>query len=189
MAALNTLSDIDLLSLIKEGNVAAFDVLYHRYWKKLLHFSVQKTGDFMEAENLVQDVFIALWNRRETLELRGSLSAYLTVSAKYRIINWLDRQRGIRLYGEDGELVFDPLDNTTQEFLELSYLREHLETLVNDLPEQAQLVFRLSHDQGYSHREIAEELDMSEKAVNAHLVRTRKNLRLRLSSFLHSWLL
>ncbi len=187
--ALNVLSDAELLDLLRDGDRTAFDQLYHRYWKKLLHFGVQKTGDFMEAENIVQDVFVALWNRRDRLEVRGSLSAYLTVSVKYRVINWLDRQRSIRLYGEDGALAFDPLDNTTQEILELSNLREHLELLVNELPEQAQLVFRLSHDHGYSHREIAEELDMSEKAVNAHLVRSRKRLRTSLGSFLHSWLL
>jgi len=189
MAALNDLSDIELLNLLREDDRMAFDQIYSRYWKKLLHFAVQKTGDFMEAENLVQDVFVSLWHRRNAIELRGSLSAYLTVSVKYRIINWLDRKRSIRLYGENNELIFDPLDHSTQEHLELSQLKEHLEILVNELPAQAQLIFRLSHHQGLSHREIADELEISEKAVNAHLVRTRKNLRLRLGSFLNSWLL
>ncbi|HEY4196242.1 MAG TPA: RNA polymerase sigma-70 factor [Mucilaginibacter sp.] len=188
MAALNALSDAELLNLLREGDRMAFDQLYNRYWRKLLHFAVQKTDDFMEAENLVQDVFVALWHRRESIEVRGSLSAYLTVSVKYRIINWLDRKRSIRLYGEDNSPIFDPLDNSTQEHLELSQLKEQLEMLVNELPKQAQLIFRLSHT-GMSHREIAEELEISEKAVNAHLVRTRKNLRLRMGSFLHSWLL
>lgn len=189
MSILHSPSDVELLALMRDGDRAAFTEIYHRYWKKLLHFAVQKTGDFMEAENLVQDVFVALWNRRETIELRGSFASYLTVSVKYRVINWLVRQRSISLYGEDNKLAFDPLDNATQETLELSQLKDQLDKLVNKLPTQAQLIFRLSHDKGYTHREIAEELEMSEKAVNAHLVRSRKNLRLRLGSFLNSWLL
>lgn len=187
--ASKVLTDAELLALLRDGNRVAFDVLYERYWKKLLYFAVQKTGDFMEAENLVQDVFVALWKRRENLELRGSFSAYLTVSVKYRIINWLDQQRSVRLYNEAGELAFDPLDNSTADYLEFSQVREQLERLVNELPERARLIFKMSHEEGYSHREIAEELQITEKAVNADLVRTRKTLRLRLGSFLHSWLL
>jgi len=189
MSAVLSPTDVELLALLREGNRNAFTAIYKRYWKKLLHFAVQKTGDFMEAENLVQDVFVALWNRRESLDVRGSFAAYLTISVKYRVINWLDRQRSISLYGEDNTLAFDPLDNATQEALDASHLRDQLEKLVNELPAQAQLIFRLSHDKGYSHREIAEELDMTEKAVNAHLVRSRKNLRMRLGSFLSVWLL
>lgn len=186
---MSTMTDTELLGLLRSGDRLAFTAIYKRYWKKLLHAAVQKTGDFMEAENLVQDVFVSLWNRRESIELRGSFAAYLSVSVKYRVINWLDRQRSISLYGADNQLAFDPLDNATQEYLDLSHLRDRLELLVNELPARAQLVFRLSHEQGYSHREIADELDMSEKAVNAHLVRSRKSLRLRLGSFLNAWLL
>lgn len=185
----SVLSDAELLDLVRKGDRAAFDQLYYRYWKKLLHFAVQKTDDFMEAENLVQDVFVSLWQRRESIELRGSLAAYLTVSVKYRVINWLDRKRSVRLYGENDELLHDPIDLSTLQYLEHSQLKAQLELLVNELPQQAQLVFRLSQNEGLSHREIAEELDISEKAVNAHLVRSRKALRLRLGSFLHSWLL
>jgi len=189
MASFNALSDAELIVFLSNSDQAAFDEIYRRYWKKLLHFAVQKTGDFMEAENLVQDVFVALWNRRESLELRNSLTAYLTVSVKYRVINWLDKQRSIRLYAEDGALAFDPLDNATQEYLDFAQLKAQLDLLINELPERAQLIFKLSHEQGYSHREIADTMDMSEKAVNAQLVRTRKDLRLKLGSFLNSFLL
>jgi DNA-directed RNA polymerase specialized sigma24 family protein len=65
VSALPTFDDSELLALLKEGNASAFDILYNRYWDRVLNLAYRKTGDLMEAENIIQDVFVSLWKRRK----------------------------------------------------------------------------------------------------------------------------
>jgi len=181
-------SDAELLDLLRDGDHAAFHQIYKRYWRKLFHLALQKTGVAAEAEHMVQDIFAALWERRETLVITRDLGGYLYVCVKYRVFKFLARPQTSGLYDEAGEPLLDVIDETTQHYLDFAPLRDRLEAFMGELPEHARLIFQLHRD-GYSHREIAEEMDMSEKAVNAQLVRTRKSLRTALGSFLHTVLL
>ncbi len=178
------LSDHELLDLIAEGKEHAFNELFNRYWDKLLQTAVHKVEDVMEAENIVQDVFVSLWKRRKDLQIKGSFSHYLLVSVKYRVIKTLNRQRTQRLYLEGEHAYTDLLDDSTQQYLDFMELRQRLEKLIGDLPEKARLIYRMNKDEGMSYREIAEELNITEKAVDAHLVRTKKILRSGLYHFL-----
>lgn len=189
MADYKACSDQELLALLKDGDGAAFESLYERYWERLLYFANQKTADRMEAENLVQDVFVSLWNRRTQLQITSDFSHYLIVSVKYRVIRLLEQQRTQRLHKDQTLASFDILDNSTQEYLDLEELRQRLEMLLGDLPEKPALIFRLSREEGLSHKEIASQLDISERAVNDSLVKTKKSLIVSLKSFLHSYLL
>jgi RNA polymerase sigma-70 factor (family 1) len=181
-------TDGKLFELMAQGDHVAFGTIYNRYWKRLLHYALQKTGDSMEAENMVQDVFVSLWKRRAELTFSGDLSRYLTVSVKYRVIKLFHKQHVRRLY-EDELLAGDLLDDSTREYLDLAELQKQLEHLVNALPKKAQLIYRMNKESDMSHREIADQLDMNEKAVNTQLVRARKTLRVGLNFFLHSILL
>ncbi|HWW39420.1 RNA polymerase sigma-70 factor [Pedobacter sp.] len=185
----SALSDHELVLLLKEGRHTAFEELYNRYWKKILHLATQKTGDIIEAENIVQDIFVSLWKRREDLSISSSLNNYLVVSIKYRVIKWLDKQRSQRLYEGEQLATYDILDDSTQQYLEFQELRDRLEKVLATLPEKSVIIYRMNREAGMSHREIAIELGMSEKAINSHLVRTKKILRAHLSSFLASFLL
>lgn len=188
MPKLKTLSDHELLTRLGQGDEAAFRALYDRYWQRLLYFASRKTGgDMAEAENMVQDIFVSLWQRRQTIRITSSLEAYLVVSVKYRVIRWLNRQDTESLYNDEGR-VMDILDDSTQEYLALDELQARLGELVAKLPEKAQLIYRLSKEEGLSHRQIADELGMTETAVNVTLVRTRKTLRTGLGSFLNTLL-
>ncbi|MDB5275021.1 MAG: polymerase, sigma-24 subunit, subfamily [Chitinophagaceae bacterium] len=186
MSPLQTLDDPALLTLLKEGNAAAFDVLYSRYWDRVLNLAYRKTGDLMEAENIIQDVFVSLWTRRDCLNINGNFSNYLFVSVKYRVLKVLARQKTEQAVNIDqaGEL----LDDSTQEYLTFEDIRERLEVLIGNLPEKSRLIYLLkSEDKSY--KEIAAELNMTEKAVDAHLLRARRKLRVELGSFLGTFLL
>ncbi len=188
MRNLVNISDPELLALLREGDAAAFRALYDRYWQPLLYFASQKAGgDIAEAENMVQDVFVSVWDRREKLNIDSSFEAYLVVSVKYRVIKWLNRHYTESLYAEDG-IPMDILDDSTQEYLAFDELQTRLGRLIATLPEKAQLIYRLSQEEGLSHKQIADELGMTETAVNVTLVRTRKMLRGGLSSFLTTFL-
>ncbi len=171
-------NDHELVALMKAGEDEAFTAIYNRYWKKLLVVAANKTGgDIAEAEEIVQDLFVALWNRRDRLELTSSLDNYLAVAVKYRVIKTLARRDHQRRYAAHRQHTQGILDNATQEWLEFEELRRRLEVMVAALPEKCRLVYHLSREQGYSQKRIAEEVGISEKTVEAHLGKALKTLR------------
>lgn len=189
MPVSSTRTDVELLSLLKKGDHTAFTLLYDRYWNRLLSFAVQKAGDLAEAENIVQDIFVSLWRRRESLEIAGDLEHYLVVSVKYRVIRLLSRKVAEPLQNAESRLAEEILDDSTQEYLSFEELRKKLEMLIGALPEKSRLIYRMNKEEGMSYKAIAGELNITEKAVDAHLTRARKSLRDGLSSHLSSFLL
>src|SRR5690606_8759561 len=145
----NDAPDNDLLLLLKSDDEAAFTTLYNRYWKKLFVVASYRVGNLEEAEEIVQDIFTSLWDRRNTLVLTSDLSNYLAVSVKYRVIKTLDKHYNKQRYIES-LLVNELIDNSTEEKLSFDELREELAKHVKQLPERCQLVFRLSREDGLS---------------------------------------
>lgn len=186
MNTYSKISDPELIGLLKRGDQSAFTEIYKRYWQKLFSVAANKIDDLEEAREIVQDIFISLWNRRQQVEIKGSLGNYLAVSVKYRIINVLDKQNNHKTYLSN--LNPSEIDNSTQQWLEFCELKDRLANLVAELPKKCRLVFELSREQGYSQKEIAERLEISEKTVEGHLTKAIKALKMGLSSYLHSLL-
>jgi len=189
MKTYSCFTDSELITLLCEGDQSAFTEIYNRYWKQVLHYAAHKTGDITAAEDIVQDVFVSLWKRREQLEISSEFKNYLNVSIKYRVLKFLNRERTKRLAEESNIIDYDILDDSTQQYLDFDELRSALEEMIGKLPERSALIYRMNKEDGMSHREIANEMKMSEKAVNANLVRTKKILRAGLHSILAGFLL
>lgn len=180
MALYSYHSDEELLQLM-QGEEAAFTELYNRYWKKLLTRAYMQLRSREEAEELLHDVFVKLWNRRETIQLRHSFHTYIAAVLKYEILQKLaDRRKERMKTGTAGHPI--PLtDDSTQQRLDFLDLRNQLEASVRQLPNQCQLVFRLSREKGLAEKEIAQKLQLSPKTVQNHLHRALKALK----DFLH----
>lgn len=181
-------SDHELLCLMRSGQENGFTEIYNRYWKTLLVTAANKTGDLDEAEEIVQDIFVSLWKRKEELELTSSLKNYLAVSVKYRVIKSLAK-RNLKSRLGDGYTYYDVIDDSTQEWLDFEELQHRLGELVAALPEKCRMVYQLSRESGYSQKQIAEELGIAEKTVEAHLGKALKTLRAGLNQFLFTFLL
>nr|WP_295934935.1 RNA polymerase sigma-70 factor [uncultured Dyadobacter sp.] len=182
-------TDHELLGLMRSGQESGFTEIYNRYWKRLLVIAANKTGDLDEAEEIVQDIFVSLWNRKAELQLTSSLNNYLAVSVKYRVIKSLAKQNLKSRFGDDRTFHYDLIDDSTQEWLEFEELQQRLSELVAGLPEKCRLVYQLSRESGYSQKQIAQELGISEKTVEAHLGKALKTLRTGLNQLLLSLLL
>jgi|SRR5690606_15528265 len=176
-------SDHDLIVLLKGDDERAFTELYNRYWKKLFVIAAHRLTRLEDAEEVVQDLFTALWHRRHVLKLTSELRHYLSASVKYRVIKVLDKYYNQQRY-IDTALMSEKVDDSTQEQLAFDELRDELAGYVKQLPEKCRLVFRLSREEGYSQKEIAETLQISEKTVEAHLGKAFKTLRTKLAGFL-----
>ncbi|MBD1431547.1 RNA polymerase sigma-70 factor [Sphingobacterium sp. DN00404] len=176
-------TDNELIDLLRQGDESAFTEIYNRYWKKLFTIASNRVDSLEDAEEIVQDIFISLWNRKTDLQIRLELSSYLAVSVKYRVFQTLNRYFQKRKY-RDYILTKEQFDNSTQQLLDFKELQDELAKYVQRLPEKCQLVFRLSREEGCTQKQIAEKLNLSEKTVEAHLGKAFRILRIKLSSFL-----
>lgn len=177
-------SDVQLLEMLRSDSKPAFAELYGRYWKKLFAVAANKTGSPEEAEEIVQDIFIILWQRRHSIIIETSLGAYLAVSVKYRVLKTLAKRHQHQKYADHSLNFLEASINSTEEWLEFEELRTRLEALVTNLPEKCRLVYRLSREEGFSQKEIANEFGISEKTVEAHIGKALRILRTGLTQLL-----
>lgn len=175
-------TDEQLVALLKVNDHAAFTEIYHRYWEKLFAVAHQRTNDTDEAKEIVQKVFINLWKKRNSLELKFTLPTYLSTAVKYEVLNLFAKLSREARYREFTNLKVT--DETTQNIIDFHELQQQVSQLISQLPEKCQLVFRMSREQGLSHKEIASELDISEKTVENHITLATKKLRTGLGKFL-----
>lgn len=172
------LSDNDLVLLLKDGSEQALSALYLRYWDKLLTVATNRLDDPETAEECVQDVFFRLWQRRESLALSHSLATYLAVAVKYRVINVMDKQYRLRNRIEQSYIgTTEASSLSAEDYLLEKELMERIAASVNKLPEKCRIVFKLSREQGLTHKQIAAELDIAEKTVEAHISKALKDIR------------
>ncbi|MNL24966.1 RNA polymerase sigma factor [compost metagenome] len=134
--------------------------------------------DEPEAEEVVQDVFYSLWKRRDDLEIKHSLNTYLSVAVKYQVINRQSRKFNNSTDIEEHLAEVEKLgvDSTDLWFSEKE-LKQQLEACIDKLPKKCQIVFKMSREEGMSNAQIAKELGVTEKAVEANVTRALKNLK------------
>ncbi|MGX5819835.1 RNA polymerase sigma factor [Chitinophaga lutea] len=189
MGVYQAYTDAELMQLLKHSDEAAFTEVYHRYWRLLFAVAVNKLGDLTLAEDLVQDVFADIWNRREMIELNGSLRAYLAVAVKYKVIDARHRRSVNDQHERNAAARHPQADESLERQVHFEDLRDKLAQFVAELPEKARLVYQLSREGGYAHRQIAERLQTSEKNVEYHLYRALRILRIRIGQIFFSLLL
>lgn len=174
---LQTASDHQLLELIGKNDRQAFTELYNRYWDKLFTVAMHRLNDEHEAEEAVQEVFLSLWQRRNTLKLTHTINTYLSVAVKYRIINHLDKQYRKKQHIDNLATSLPQGEDSTSHWLSEKELRVQLEKGINQLPPKCKIVFLLSRDEQKTNAEIAAELNIAEKTVEAHMTKALSSLR------------
>ena len=172
--------DAALLRALSLDDEAAFATIYDRYWALLHAHAGRKLGCPHEAEEMVQDLFVALWHKRHSADIQ-QLKPYLFTALKYRIIDSI-RARLVR----QAHAATPPpaAHHGTEETLAAADLHAALDASVRHLPAHAQEVFRLSRLEHRSVPEIAAHLQVSPKTVEYHLARSLKLLRGYLREFL-----
>ncbi len=174
MSSLGTLSDQELLSLLKEDKYPAFTEIYQRYWKKMLLVAWNHSKDKKVAEDLVHDVFISLWEKKGNVDIEN-VAAFLTTAVKFSIFkNYQREQRRSELARQN--YIFSEVTQD-EEKLDALFLQEFIDGLVEELPERCKLVFKYSRKHGMNNAEIAVKMDISEKGVEANLTRALKVIK------------
>lgn len=177
---LSTISDHDLVSFFQEGNEEAYIEIYNRY-KWLLHtHAYKKLGDRDAANDIVQDLFTSLWLKRHDVFITTTLSAYLYTAVRNRVLNIIEH-RAVESKHIDSLLNYaNSYVAATDHLVREKQLMEIIEKEIAGLPPKMREVFELSRKSHLTHREIADQLDISEETVKKQVKNALKILRIRL---------
>jgi RNA polymerase sigma-70 factor (family 1) len=181
--SLNRYSDEVLMKLIASDDERAFETLFDRYWETAHSIAYSKLKSREVAQEIVHDLFLSFWQRRHSLEIEN-FSHYLRVAIKYKTITYINHQLSKDKYLHDYQNQLQLQEDETLRTVEYNDLLKALEDGMKELPDKTQEVFRLSRMEGHSVSEIASQLNVSEKAIEYHITRSRKELRVYLKDFL-----
>jgi RNA polymerase sigma-70 factor (ECF subfamily) len=178
----DTYTDDQLLKLLLEDDMSAFEAIYHRYWPRLYAMGYKRLKEKETAEELVQDLFSSLWINRHTVVIQN-LSSYLFSSMKYKVINYMRHEIVKQNYVTQALAVREGIDNSTEENVLLHDLQLAFDREVSKLPAACQTVFKLSRQHNLSMKQVAGQLGLSEKTVENQLGKAFKVLRANLKHF------
>jgi len=184
MSVYIALIDNQLLDYIKSGDQLAFAEIYERYWGLMFHHVFKMTGNKDETKDLVQELFTNLWLNIEQIEPETNISAYLYVSARNKVINLIRHDKVKNNYLSSLSNFANYYQNSVLEQLSAKDLSIAIEREIQNLPCKMREIFELSRKKYRTHKEIAEELQISDKTVKKQINNAIKILRLRLNIFI-----
>ncbi|WP_140938067.1 RNA polymerase sigma-70 factor [Sphingobacterium lumbrici] len=158
-------TDVDLTTLLSKGDQAAYVEIYDRFQGLLFLYACKVTQDEKEAEDIVQEVFLYLWDKRYTIAINSSIADYLYAAVRFKFFNLLDKKKVRTDYQQSLGNYMEQHESITDYLVREKELRRLIEEEVGRLPAKMREIFELSRNEYLSHREIAEKLQLSEKTV------------------------
>jgi len=176
------IKDAAILERLANSDTTALNLLYETYWEQLFISAYNLLKNKEACEDILQELFISLWNKREKLQINISIKSYLYASVTYKVYDYLRKNsKVIQL-----ELLEDFDKRIHFSNPESKMIHEELVQLINEaiqtLPEKCRKVFVMSREEQLSHKEIAEKLQISSKTVEAHITKALKTIKLSLGS-------
>jgi RNA polymerase sigma-70 factor, ECF subfamily len=166
-----------LLERALRGDTEAFENIYRSYVKELCAFAAYYVKSFDAAQDIVQNLFLLLWERKETIRIDGFLKTYLFTSVRNLSLNFLKHQTADRISSNTYSMLFSIPSATPHEIAEHQELDVLITQALEKIPERCRIVFILSRYFNMKYIEIAEILGISVKTVDAHMVKAVKSLR------------
>jgi RNA polymerase sigma-70 factor (family 1) len=172
--------DKELVERLQKGDVEAFDLIYEKYSKPLYLFSLKYLRSKDEAEELVQSVFLKIWENYETLDKEASFKSYLFTIAYNNICN-LFRRRTYNQKFIDEKIIENPQSSfEITDSIDYKSILNQVQKIIDKLPERQRTIFLKSREEGKSTKEIAEELNLSPGTIDNYISESLKFIRARL---------
>lgn len=180
MKVCETISDEELTVLLKSGSVDAYTEIYNRFKGVLYMHAFNKLRNREDARDVVQEIFSTLWNKRYVIVFQTTLAGYLYASVRNKVINMIAHQDVASTYIGYFQHYLSQEPVKTDHLVREKQLKALIESEIALLPEKMKMVFELSRKANLTHREIAEELQLSEKTVKKQVNNALKILRSKL---------
>ena len=171
------MDDVKLISLLKEGSPLAFRRLYDQYWERLFVSAYKFLRKEALAKDVVQEVFVDMWNRRETIDPQN-LPSYLHTATKFQCFKQLRRSEMADV--DNIDLPDHLIVNNTEESIHVKELEAQIKESLEGLPQNRKDIFQLSRFEQLSNKEIADQLNIPIRTVEWHLYEALKYLKIKL---------
>lgn len=170
--------DIDqqYLKQLVKGESKGLEGLFKKYYTFLVRFSLQIVKKEEAAEDITQEVFIKLWDKRDTLEGVSNIKAYLFQATKNSSLNWINAKKN--QHQSIDVVSINPQDNyNAEDYLAFEETQQKINRALSLIPEKCREVFLLSRSEGKSYKEISDALGISIKTVENQMGKALKILR------------
>lgn len=185
--SLSTATDLDLVAGLRAGSQEALTEIFRRHWRNLYLSAFHKLHSHELAEEIVQDLFTELWDKRAHLLLRSvhvHLPSYLNRAVKNRILNHLRSKIYDQKYWMYCRQHLPLSENSAHELAEYNDLEDKLNSAMDELPDKTREIFVLHKLKGVPVLQISRQLKLSEKTVGYHLTKSVKQLKVHLRDFI-----
>lgn len=175
----STFKHIDYLAVknLKQGDVKAFDDLFNKYSPRLYNFSVKYLKSIEEAEEVVQEVFLYIWDKREGLKPDNSFNAYIFTIAYNIIKKYFIKKSRDNAYKDDLIYTLLQQENNLDQTIDYKFILEKVELIINSLPNRRKEIFIKRKYDGLSVKQIADELGISPNTVENQLASAQKQIQ------------
>ena len=173
-------TDVEYVECLKKNDFNAFDALFHKYSETLYAFALSLTRNKFVAEDITQLVFLKVWEKRAMINEHLSFKSFLFSVTYHETISWLRKEKSEKKRINEFMHNSDILTNETEYFIEYKYIEGIANQLIEEMPEKRKEIFKLSHEQGYSNKEISEKLNISVKTVENQMTSALKYLHTKL---------
>lgn len=184
MVGWQNLSDEELMSQLRAGDAHAYTEIFLRYNRLLVAHAYRLLADRDTARDVVQDILLTLWQKRETIKLTGALSSYLYTSTRNRIFDQISHQDIVNRYVDSAMHFVEQGRSPSDDHVIEKELTALVEREIKLLPESMRIAFILRKQQELSYADIAAQLGISEAAAKQQVYNAVKVLRLKMSHLL-----
>jgi RNA polymerase sigma-70 factor (family 1) len=170
--------------LKEEGSKNAFSAIFISYYRDLVHFATNYTHETESAEEIVQEVFVKIWEEHEVINIKVSLKSYLLKAVRNKCIDWIRKAEVRRKYNEECSYTLLTYDFNTDNYIINSELESLIRAALNKLPREIEQVYRMNRYEGLKYHEIADKLNVSVRTIEDRIGRALCLLRDELQDYL-----
>lgn len=163
-------------------DLRTYEIIFNKYYQALVNYAYTILKDNDESEDVVQRVFVSIWEKRESIQVHTSLKALLYKAVYNSCLNVIKQQKVRTNYNK--EIQFRSENFTVSETIQQKELQQRIEQAIGSLPEQCAKIFRMSRFDNLKYQEIADKLHLSVKTVENQMGKALKLMREQLKDYL-----
>lgn len=172
-----------LINRLKKGDESAYELLFKEFYRVLTVYANKYVKDMEMAKEIVQDLFVHLYEKRQDLDIKSSLKSYLFRSAHNRCINYINAQKIRKQHAEYVYKTAEIKEDIIEQEMNKSELEEALFEAINQLPPKCQSIFKMNRFKGMSNIEIAQQLKLSKRTVETQISKALRILRVKIEPY------